>query len=294
MADTIKGTINANGDCECEVTSEFCNTCADLRENSSDFYINGVTDRVCESLQQNQGFDHENSDDNCSSLHKADDCLVNTLIEKLPAYDVCDWNEFMSEYLPNQYNMNEALICWLCGIEKRLFAQKLDVELRWLNIKTIQGTVTRVDKQGNFTYEWYDWTIEGQKAYGKGILTGKVNFCMKELGGLKAQYQLQNVEIKRIKWDLIDSSGVATTPWATFKVPDKNGAQVFKENLTKSIDYTLNKRYAIGKTGTINQNANSEWINIMWELGEWVRGDENQLQIRFKNGNSSTTVPMCG
>lgn len=288
----VQGKINENGDCECEVTTEYCNACADLRENSSDFYVNGVTDRVCESLEQNQGFDPENDDDNCSALHKADDCLINTLIDKLPAYDVCDWNEFMSEYLPNQYNINEALICWLCGVEKRFFAQNLDVELRWKQEIVRPGERLSVDKRGNWTYSWTDWIVDGVTPYGSGTITGKVNFCMKQLSGNKAQYQISSVEVKRFKWTPSGQS-VATHPIHTWKVPNENGTQVAKHELVNAIDETINRRIALDKKGTINEGSNSEWIDIAWAYEDWVLDSEHQLQVRFKNGNSNNTVPMC-
>lgn len=62
-----------------DVTKEkriYCTTCGDLQENSSEFYTNGVTDNVCSSLEDGQGFNSDNDDDNCSALHKADDCLI--------------------------------------------------------------------------------------------------------------------------------------------------------------------------------------------------------------------------
>lgn len=288
-----QGTINENGDCECETKTEYCNDCADLRDNSSDFYVNGVTDRVCESLENNQGFSPDNDDDNCSALHKADNCLINTLIDKLPAYDVCDWKEFMEEYLPNQFNMNEAIICAICGINKRLFAQQLDVELRWLNEESRPGDTLSVDKQGNFRYDWTDWVTDGQTPYGKGFLTGKVNFCMKELSGNKAQYNLQSVTIKRIKWDPINPQLVVTHPVHTLRVPDDTGAVVWKKELLNAVDETINRQINLGKKGEIAEGSNSQWINILWKYGDWVLDSEHQLQIRFKNGNSSNTVPMC-
>lgn len=103
-------------DCDCGSEREYCNACADLRDNSSEFYTNGVTTNVCNSLSNDKGFNPESEHDDCDDLHLANDCLIETLIEKLPAYDVCDWKDYMEQLMPNIYNMNKAIISAICGL----------------------------------------------------------------------------------------------------------------------------------------------------------------------------------
>lgn len=94
-----------------------CNACADLREFAPDFVVNGVTDAICESLQRNLGFNPNLvvPHSNCDDLHAANDCLVGRQVNELPAYDVCDWKQFMERFLPGLYEVIKGIICGDCG-----------------------------------------------------------------------------------------------------------------------------------------------------------------------------------
>lgn len=94
-----------------------CDSCADLREYAPEFVQNGVTSRVSTSLKNNTGFNPSLSvlHENCEDLNDANDCLIGRLPQELAGYDVCEWKEFMSKLLPNQYEMLKALIASDCG-----------------------------------------------------------------------------------------------------------------------------------------------------------------------------------
>lgn len=100
-----------------------CSSCNDLRENAAEFVQNGVTDTVCTSLKNDTGFNPSNDRNDCTDLNDANDCLIGNAADELEAYDVCDWKEFMKNFLPNLYNVLKAIICAICGL--------------WTNIHTI-------------------------------------------------------------------------------------------------------------------------------------------------------------
>lgn len=100
-----------------------CNACADLREFAPDFVVNGVTEAICESLQRNLGFNPNLvvPHSNCDDLHAANDCLVGRQVNELPAYDVCDWKQFMERFLPGLYEVIKGIICGDCGQWNRIY-----------------------------------------------------------------------------------------------------------------------------------------------------------------------------
>ena len=95
-----------------------CNSCQELRDNAPEFVQNGVTDRVCNSLKNDTGFNPSLSvtRTDCEDLDAANDCLIGELDDQIEAYDVCDWKKFMHKLLPNLYELLKAMICAICGI----------------------------------------------------------------------------------------------------------------------------------------------------------------------------------
>lgn len=88
-----------------------CNACDDLKTYAPDFVVNGVTDAVCAALQNDQGLNASNGRNNATDLQTAIDCLVGVLVSAIETYDVCDWQDFMKQFLSNNYELLSALIC---------------------------------------------------------------------------------------------------------------------------------------------------------------------------------------
>lgn len=93
-----------------------CTACQELREAAPEFVTNGVTEKVCESLADDKGFDADNGHDDSTDLHLANDCLIGRMEDELRAYGICDWKEFMERYIPNEYEANKGIICALGGL----------------------------------------------------------------------------------------------------------------------------------------------------------------------------------
>lgn len=98
--------------------ADYCSACGALKEYAPNFVVNGITDKECNSLQNNTGLnpDLEVLHNNCQDLNDLLDCLIGALHDKLPAYDVCDWKEYMDELMSNIYNIKKAIICSECGL----------------------------------------------------------------------------------------------------------------------------------------------------------------------------------
>lgn len=105
-----------------------CSACDELRQNSSDFYINGVTDSVCTQLQNDKGFSGKSTD--CEDLDDANDCLIRGMESEIDAYDACDWQEYMHKFVGNVWTVIKAIICAICGLWK--FVNKHECEINQL------------------------------------------------------------------------------------------------------------------------------------------------------------------
>ena len=114
-----------------------CTACSDLRETSPEFVVNGTTDDICASLQNDTGLNSSLTvlHDDETDLHTANDCLIGMDISKIESYEVCDWKQFMRNHLKNLYELLKAIICALGGI--------------WTNIHNLWTKVNKHDCQIN-------------------------------------------------------------------------------------------------------------------------------------------------
>lgn len=112
-----------------------CEACEDLRQYAQNFLLNGITDKECKSLQENTGLNPNLSGalhKNCEDLNDINDCLMGSLGDELPAYDICDLKEYIDKLMKNQYNINKALICSDCGLWKKIedLYERLDLRYK--------------------------------------------------------------------------------------------------------------------------------------------------------------------
>lgn len=98
------------------MSEKSCSACNDLREYAPEFVVNGVTDNVCENLGENRGLSAADGHTDCDDLHDVNDCLIANMDDELDAWEVCDWKDFMHQYIPNDYETNKAMICAICGL----------------------------------------------------------------------------------------------------------------------------------------------------------------------------------
>lgn len=110
-----------------------CGACQDLRDNAAEFVQNGVTDKICTSLQNDTGLNPNLTvtHTDCEDLDTANDCLIGQMDDQLESYDVCDWKKFMHRFIPNLYELLKAMICAICGI--------------WTNIHNIWKQITKIN-----------------------------------------------------------------------------------------------------------------------------------------------------
>lgn len=120
-----------------------CDACSDLQENSADFVQNGVTDAVCNSLKNNTGFNTSSENDNCTDLNNANDCLIGNMEDEIDSYDMCDWKEYMRNFVHNLWNVLKAMICSMCGLWTNV--EKHECELQHV----YDGNALEVGEEGD-------------------------------------------------------------------------------------------------------------------------------------------------
>lgn len=94
-----------------------CNACSTLCETSPEFVTNGVTEKICTSLQNNTGLNPELEvlHENCEDFEVMNDCLIGKMDKEMDSFPNCDWKKFLHKFIPNIYEYLKALNCSLCG-----------------------------------------------------------------------------------------------------------------------------------------------------------------------------------
>lgn len=99
-----------------------CEACSDLREYAPDFVLNGVTDDIAASLENNTGLNPslDPIHKDCEDLNDVNDCLVGNMEAEVDAYEVCDWKAYVKKIIPNIHQTIKAVIASICGIWKNI------------------------------------------------------------------------------------------------------------------------------------------------------------------------------
>lgn len=93
-----------------------CEDCETLRQNYPSVVTDGIGEDECTSLSNNTGLAPSSDRDDCEDLEMLNNCLIGNMEAELEKFDVCEWKEFMKEYIPNDFNTNKAIICAICGL----------------------------------------------------------------------------------------------------------------------------------------------------------------------------------
>lgn len=104
-----------------------CNACEEIRQTSPEFIVNGLTDDICTSLQNDTGLNPADDHNDCDDLHNLNDCLVGNYATEVEAYDVCDWKEFMRNFIPNVWTTFKGIICSICGMWTMLHKHECEI-----------------------------------------------------------------------------------------------------------------------------------------------------------------------
>ncbi len=275
-------------------SKDICTVCRELMENNTDFYENGVTTAVCDSLKRNKGLNGKSN--NCKDLDLINDCLNWGHLEKIGAYSECEWKEYTGEMLQNLATMNDALICAVCGLQDQINAlalQNIIVEARPQILQSMQGLNLSIDRQGNWKYDWVDWVAEGTQEYGRGSITGKVNFCMVPSDGKVATWRISSVYIEKCVYTFKSHDGTVSEPSVILRVPNSSGSIVYqKNNMHASFTDVIDKTINYSQEGSLSPGQSTDWITFADFVGEWVIDTHCILQVRFSNKNVSA-IPTC-
>lgn len=93
-----------------------CSACSDLREVAPELFVNGLTEDMITSLQNNTGLVTSNDNDDCDDLNNMDDCLIGNMASEIDSYEVCDWKTYMKRFVPNVWTVIKGIIAALCGL----------------------------------------------------------------------------------------------------------------------------------------------------------------------------------
>lgn len=112
---------------------DWCASCNVLKTEYPDFIANGLNEKMCANLANNQGLDETKCVNNCEVMHDITDCLIGGFIESIDNYDFCDTKEMMKHFAVNMLNVIDVLLCSHCG-------QWEQIEALWDEVSSETGT----------------------------------------------------------------------------------------------------------------------------------------------------------
>lgn len=271
----------------------YCTACGNLKDSSAEFVQNGVTESICTSLGNDTGLNPENGNNSCTDMENANECLTKGLYDILDGFDLCDWKLFMSQYANNDYNMKKALICWMCGLQEQLYnlqLQNLSIETKYMIQQATPELSVAIDRQGNFIFKYSDWIhTSGYTKVADGVITGKVDFCMKPNKDKSATYKFNSVTIKHYSYKMTGVSA-GSYPTMSIRIPNQSGTLVYSKTTSSSFEEDINKTVELNMQGTVQAGQTTDWLQFLSIYVDWVEDDQISLHTRFINDNKSNFV----
>ncbi|WP_305085561.1 hypothetical protein, partial [uncultured Dubosiella sp.] len=134
---------------------------------------------------------------------------------------------------------------------------------------------------------------EGTQEYGRGSITGKVNFCMVPGDGKVATWRISSVYIEKCVYTFKSHDGTVSEPSVILRVPNSSGSIVYqKNNMHASFTDTIDKTINYSQEGSLSPGQSTDWITFADFIGDWVIDTHCILQVRFSNKNVSA-IPTC-
>lgn len=249
----------------------------------------GITDKECRSLQKDTGLNPDLAiiHKNCEDLHDLLDCFLRRLQDKLPAYDVCHWKDYLREVTANIYQIQKALICSDCGqwqkiheieyslnqlwakmakVEADLDAiasQKWEVQTRTIAGTPLTGLTMTLTETGSFCIDWTVWETVGTTILGKGKLIGQINLGMTQEEGIHAKWQIRSVTLQSIDYKVQKAStNQAMSQLIIFNTNTALPNYEKQYERTSSFSEAINQTIPINLSGRLDSGSTTGWLSI--------------------------------
>ncbi|MBO0459560.1 hypothetical protein JZO77_22745 [Enterococcus hulanensis] len=123
-----------------------------IRNGDEDFCFIEITNKICESLQNDEGINpsvkHSNTD--CEDLSSLNDLASAKLHNALMVLNLCDVDEYkcwLDSLISWQWNIDKATICAICGLWKNIHDLWADLEKIWQNINELWIAINKINQQ---------------------------------------------------------------------------------------------------------------------------------------------------
>lgn len=97
-----------------------CEACETLKQEVPEFVVNGLDETMCASLASDTGLKPSAGHNDCTDLNNLNDCLIGNEETEIDLYEVCDWKEFMKQFIANLWTTLKAMICSICGMWEQI------------------------------------------------------------------------------------------------------------------------------------------------------------------------------
>ncbi len=220
-----------------------------IRNGDEDFCFIEITNKICESLQNDEGINpsaaHSNTD--CDDLNSLNDLAAAKLHNALMVLDMCDVDEYkcwLDSLLSWQWNVDKGIVCAICGL--------------WTNVHNLWDKVENLQDQINQIQQ--SITINGKIEVPREVPINPGLVTPVDLGNVTSDTRIA------ITWHL-----GSTRSTESYTVGDlrTNNAHIFGGNLTD-----INHDGSFFEAFTKIKDGNKLWITTLH---------------RFNVNNSSST-----
>lgn len=132
-----------------------CAACEDIRSTDPNLIVNGLGTTECTSLKNDTGLSPSSGHDDCTDLENLNDCFIGNMEQEVDAYEVCDWKNFMKNFIPNLWTTTKGIICAICGL--------------WKNIHRLECILDYMMEGKSFSFGEYSSNTSSYIVAGKGV-----------------------------------------------------------------------------------------------------------------------------
>ena len=241
----------------------YCDACNDLMQNASEFVLNGITDKICESLTKNEGLnpDLPTLHTNCEDLKKVVDCLVGAFGEKIKGADPCDWKKYVGDLVDNLYITLKAMGCSDCGQWLAIddLYRRVD-ELRVMLEALLGARYLRLTKDVDYElafFNGFEGAIVNDIYVGVIAMGDRVQLRMSS--GPTDDYLLKNLAL--INVDMAHSSPIASVPKARIYGIKFKGDYAYLNDYI----YVPGQSHSTGIWNVRPTSLRASWQATIWE-----------------------------
>lgn len=153
-----------------------CESCEALKDYAPDYLLNGITEKECGNLQQNNGLTAQPNHDNYEDIQDTINCGVFGMDQMIQAASNCDWKEVMRKLSNNVANILSSINCGDLGQWEAIEALASQFDDIYLQLQQIRQSITTLNTKVESYNTATNLRIDNLETLIQNIQNGNANF----------------------------------------------------------------------------------------------------------------------